>query len=105
MGPRDRFVFLDTVEFAGERPRIADADRGVLVVLADENDAAGALDRLAATAPPAASETPQAWRQHGIGAQILADLGVSRLTVLGTKRRFLGLSGFGIEIVGYESVE
>lgn len=83
--------------------RVAEAGRGVVVVLADASDAAGALDRLSTSEPPA--ESPQGWRQHGLGAQILADLGVTRLTVLGTKRRFLGLSGFGLEIVGYESAE
>ena len=29
--------------------------------------------------------------------------GVRRLVVLGTQRRFLGLSGFGLDVVGYET--
>jgi 3,4-dihydroxy 2-butanone 4-phosphate synthase/GTP cyclohydrolase II len=45
------------------------------------------------------------WRQNGLGAQILADLGVRRLRVIGTPRRFLGLSGFGLEVVDYAPSE
>ena len=43
------------------------------------------------------------WRRNGAGAQILADLGLGKLRVLGTPRRQVGLSGFGLEIV--ETVE
>ena len=79
---------------------IAAADRGVVVILADRNEAATALDRL--TQP--VREDTHDWRRHGVGAQILADLGVRRLRVLGTPRRFLGLAGFGLEVVGYEQI-
>jgi 3,4-dihydroxy 2-butanone 4-phosphate synthase/GTP cyclohydrolase II len=37
----------------------------------------------------------------GLGAQILADLGVRRLRVLGTPRKLVGLSGFDLEVVEY----
>ena len=53
----------------------------------------------AAAAPPAAA-APSApeWRTNGLGAQILHDLGVHELKVLGTPRHYLGLSGFGISV-------
>jgi len=35
-------------------------------------------------------------------SQILADLGVRRLRVLGTPRKLVGLAGFGLEVTGYE---
>jgi 3,4-dihydroxy 2-butanone 4-phosphate synthase/GTP cyclohydrolase II len=41
------------------------------------------------------------WRELGLGAQILADLGVRRLRVLGTPRKLVGLSGFDLEVVEY----
>ena len=41
------------------------------------------------------------WRLNGAGAQILADLGARRLRVLGTPRRQVALSGFGLEVVDY----
>ncbi|MEO6968839.1 MAG: 3,4-dihydroxy-2-butanone-4-phosphate synthase [Rhodanobacteraceae bacterium] len=87
--------------------RIAAEDRGVVVVLAADEDADALLGRL--TQMPAsvnaASSKPDAtqreWRQLGLGAQILADLGARRLRVLGTPRKLVGLSGFGLEVVEY----
>jgi len=46
-------------------------------------------------------ESGQDLRMLGVGGQILADLGVSRLRVLGSPRRLYGVSGFGLEIVDY----
>lgn len=40
-------------------------------------------------------------RTYGIGAQILADLGVHKMRVLSAPKRFHGLSGFGLEVVEY----
>ena len=41
------------------------------------------------------------WRRNGAGAQILADLGLGKLRVLGTPRKQVGLAGFGLEVVEY----
>jgi len=48
-----------------------------------------------------------AWdlRTFGVGAQILADLGVSKMRVMGTPTKLTGLSGFGLELVGYVGEE
>ena len=40
-------------------------------------------------------------RQYGIGAQILSDLGVRKMRVMGAPRKLHGLSGFGLEVVEY----
>ena len=81
--------------------RIADEGRGVVVVLAGDETTDALIERL--TAKPAAGEqSAPAWRQLGLGAQILADLGVRRLRVLGTPRRLVGLRGFGLEVEGHE---
>jgi 3,4-dihydroxy 2-butanone 4-phosphate synthase/GTP cyclohydrolase II len=46
------------------------------------------------------------WREVGLGAQILKDLGVTSIRLLTSSRMtYVGLSGFGIEIVGMEPVE
>jgi 3,4-dihydroxy 2-butanone 4-phosphate synthase / GTP cyclohydrolase II len=47
------------------------------------------------------------WREIGLGAQILKDLGVNSIRLLTSTRpmTFVGLSGFGIEIAGTEAVE
>ncbi|HFD12539.1 MAG TPA: 3,4-dihydroxy-2-butanone-4-phosphate synthase [Crenotrichaceae bacterium] len=41
------------------------------------------------------------WRTTGAGAQILADLGVHKISVLGPKKNYLGLSGYDIEVVDH----
>ena len=81
--------------------RIAEEQRGVVVVLAGENAADGLLERLRG-ALPAEIASPAQWRRLGLGAQILVDLGVRRLRVLGTPRKLVGLAGFGLEVEGYE---
>jgi 3,4-dihydroxy 2-butanone 4-phosphate synthase/GTP cyclohydrolase II len=93
------------VTLVGALRRVAQAQRGVVVVLTDPDEAANALERLVQPAAPRVPDPAQEWRRHGAGAQILADLGAHRLIVLGTKRRFSGLSGFGLEVIGYEAVE
>jgi len=40
-------------------------------------------------------------RTFGVGAQILADLGVKKMRVIGTPTKLTGLSGFGLELMGY----
>ena len=46
-------------------------------------------------------EASEDLRTYGAGAQILRDLGVRRMRVLGSPRRLLGLSGFDLEITEY----
>jgi 3,4-dihydroxy 2-butanone 4-phosphate synthase/GTP cyclohydrolase II len=46
------------------------------------------------------------WRDVGIGAQILRDLGVSSIRLLATRHRhYVGLSGFGIDIIETELID
>jgi 3,4-dihydroxy 2-butanone 4-phosphate synthase / GTP cyclohydrolase II len=46
------------------------------------------------------------WREVGLGAQILKDLGVSSIRLLSSaKLTYVGLAGFGIEILSTETVE
>jgi 3,4-dihydroxy 2-butanone 4-phosphate synthase/GTP cyclohydrolase II len=46
------------------------------------------------------------WREVGLGAQILRDLGVSSISLVATQhRQYVGIAGFGIEIAGTEIVE
>jgi 3,4-dihydroxy 2-butanone 4-phosphate synthase/GTP cyclohydrolase II len=40
-------------------------------------------------------------RNYGLGAQILSDLGVRKMRVMGAPRKLHGLSGFGLEVVEY----
>ncbi|WP_049620526.1 3,4-dihydroxy-2-butanone-4-phosphate synthase [Frateuria defendens] len=82
--------------------RLDEEGRGVLLVLSGEDTAEALLERLTRQpAPPAPRDAQQEWRQLGLGAQILTDLGVHRLRVLGTPRKLVGLGGFGLEVVEY----
>jgi 3,4-dihydroxy 2-butanone 4-phosphate synthase / GTP cyclohydrolase II len=40
-------------------------------------------------------------RTYGIGAQILRDLGVTRMKLLGSPRRMPSMTGYGLEVTGF----
>lgn len=82
--------------------RIADEGRGVVVVLDEAGETGDGLDRLLRRPLTATPDPGNEWRRHGLGAQILANLGVRELRVLGTPRKLVGLAGFGLNVVGYE---
>ena len=63
-------------------------------------DAVSALGQRAEHAA-AAQAAPQVLRTYGIGAQILKDLGVTRMQVLSAPKQLQGISAFGLEITGY----
>ena len=45
----------------------------------------------------------QQWREVGLGAQILKDIGITSIRLLAAKKMtYVGLAGFGIEIVDTE---
>ena len=78
--------------------------RGVLVYLRDGT--AGVPVTPTATDTIASDDArTQQWREIGLGAQILRDLGVSsiRLRTSAAKTNYVGLSGFGIEIAAVEA--
>ncbi len=86
--------------------RFKAAGRGVIVYLRDGTAGVpvAAIPHEGDTASDAARI--RQWREIGLGAQILADLGISSIRLLAsTKRNYVGLAGFGIEIVATESIE
>jgi 3,4-dihydroxy 2-butanone 4-phosphate synthase/GTP cyclohydrolase II len=79
---------------------IAEAEAGVIVLLRREERAASLLDRLqddAAAAAPAKMDL----RTYGIGAQILKDLGVTRMKIMALPRKMPSMAGFDLEVTGY----
>jgi 3,4-dihydroxy 2-butanone 4-phosphate synthase/GTP cyclohydrolase II len=87
--------------------RFEQEGRGVIVVLRDGT--AG----VPVTAPPkerstgSEAERNRQWREIGLGAQILKDLGVNSIRLITSSRptTYVGLSGFGIEIAGTEPMD
>jgi 3,4-dihydroxy 2-butanone 4-phosphate synthase / GTP cyclohydrolase II len=80
------------------------AGRGVLVYLRD--GAAGVPVEPVGEAHTAEADRHRQWREVGVGAQILRDLGISSIRNLTSSAHdYKGLSGFGIEIVANERLE
>ena len=91
--------------------RIGEDGRGVAVILRQKDNPRELVRRIRdmalhaagkqPTQPEAGGESPEELRTHGIGAQILADLGVHKMRLLSAPKRFHGLGGFGLEVVEY----
>ena len=79
---------------------------GLLLVLGNEEDDRSMLEQLRSGAvqvpvKPGDNHSAQELRTYGIGAQIIADLGIRKMRVLSAPKLFHGLSGFGLEVVEY----
>jgi 3,4-dihydroxy 2-butanone 4-phosphate synthase/GTP cyclohydrolase II len=87
--------------------RVARADCGVVVILRNSEsprelaDAVRQMARTGGRRELPQSDTGPVLRTFGIGAQILQELGVSRMRVLSAPRQLHGLSAFGLQIVEY----
>jgi len=90
--------------------RIGEEGRGVIVYLRQEGRGIGLVHKLRAyELQDEGADTVEAnealgfkadQRDYGIGAQILTDLGISKLRIMtNNPRKFVGLSGYGLEIV------
>ena len=80
--------------------------RGVLVFLRD--GAAGVPTHEIPQPGHSSSEAERSrqWREVGLGAQILKDLGISSIRLITSRRlTYVGLAGFGIEILSTEPLE
>ena len=91
----------------GALERIAREPCGVVVLLRPPEDPAAilaAVRSLGAPLPAGADgdASGSVLRTHGIGAQILHDLGITRMRVLSAPRQLQGIAAFGLEITGYE---
>jgi 3,4-dihydroxy 2-butanone 4-phosphate synthase/GTP cyclohydrolase II len=98
--------------FGGAHPvhaalqRFQEEGRGVLVFLRD--GAAGVPTQAIPQDGDTGSEAARTrqWREIGLGAQILRDLGITSIRLLtSTKLTYVGLAGFGIEILSTETME
>ncbi len=96
--------------------RIAEEGRGIIVYLRQEGRGIGLVHKLRAyELQDGGADTVEAnealgfppdQRDYGIGAQILTDLGASKLRIMtNNPRKFVGLSGYNLEIVERVPIE
>jgi 3,4-dihydroxy 2-butanone 4-phosphate synthase/GTP cyclohydrolase II len=97
--------------FGGAKPihaalgRFKGAGRGVLVYLRDGTSGVPA-STVGEESTSSEHERNVQWREVGLGAQILRDLGISSIQLFATRSRtYVGLAGFGIEITATEPLE
>lgn len=87
--------------------RVAREGAGVVVVLQQHEPAAELVRRVQRLQKDPRDREPivrggrEEMRTYGLGSQILADLGVGKMRVLGHAQKAPGMSGFGLEIVEY----
>jgi 3,4-dihydroxy 2-butanone 4-phosphate synthase/GTP cyclohydrolase II len=96
--------------------RLGSEERGVLLYLAQEGRGIGLLGKLRAyELQETGLDTvdanlqlgyPEDAREYGIGAQILADLGLTTIRILtNNPKKITGLAGFGLQVTAQEPIE
>ena len=82
---------------------LSQAESGVAILLHRTEDGFALLERTL----PKNSFQVKKWdrKTYGIGAQILAGLGVQKMRVMGKPSSMNGLNGFGLQVTGFEEAE
>ena len=89
--------------------RIAREGKGVVVILRPPEPTDALIEQIKAyhvpdeTQSEAGNIEPDELRTYGVGAQIIADLGVQKMRVLSAPKIVHGIAGFGLEVVEYVS--
>lgn len=74
-----------------------------VALLLNCGETGGSIEAAALAARPAHVSNETALRTYGVGAQILRQLKVSRMTILGHSRRMPSLEGFGLQVVSFRN--
>jgi len=86
--------------------RLSKEANGVLVILCNQIEPDSIISQIRSInqTNPDAPEKKQGGREFrtiGLGSQILSDLGVKKMIVMSSPKRYHAISGFGLEIVDY----
>ena len=83
---------------------VAENGRGVIVLLAraeSPEQLLASIDMALGEAPAAATVTPDSYTTVGLGSQILKDLGVGKIHLMGAPIKYNAISGFGLEVMDF----
>ena len=83
---------------------VADNGRGVVVLLARTESAEqllASIDMVLGDVAPAGVMTPDSYTTVGLGSQILKDLGVGKIHLMGAPIKYNAISGFGLEVLDF----
>lgn len=84
--------------------KILRSESGILLLINEENNLEGKVEYISNESGNKKQE--DGLRNYGIGAQILADLGIKYMSLLTSKpRNIVGLEGFGIKICKYIKIK
>jgi 3,4-dihydroxy 2-butanone 4-phosphate synthase/GTP cyclohydrolase II len=81
---------------------IAQAEHGLAVLLNCGQDVEALLPQVLGNGRATEARTQMDLRTYGVGAQILRDLGVTRMKLLGSPRRMPSMTGYGLEVTGFQ---
>jgi 3,4-dihydroxy 2-butanone 4-phosphate synthase/GTP cyclohydrolase II len=74
---------------------------GVAVLLNCSHEGTALLPQLVPSATAAPPRPQMDLRTYGVGAQILREMGVRRMRLLGSPRRMPSMTGYGLEVTGF----
>ena len=89
--------------------RVSEEGEGVVVILNNQIESSDLLDEviqyselgIESDLSNKKERKPMKFRQIGLGAQILSDVGVRKMRVMSSPRKYHALSGFGLEVIEY----
>ncbi|NND68873.1 MAG: bifunctional 3,4-dihydroxy-2-butanone-4-phosphate synthase/GTP cyclohydrolase II, partial [Halioglobus sp.] len=83
---------------------VAERDRGVIVILSRAERAEqllGSVDMVLGNGDAGAPPAPDSYTTVGLGSQILRDLGVGKIQLMGAPMKYNAISGFDLEVVDF----